>query len=170
MRFVVFIFGLLACFITLTVGGALLSWDMFLGMVREHLPPDFKVEEIPTTSMTGISHAHAGICFALAGAYGLLGSLFALFRCGRQGGLLMLIPLLAAGATNPWALLFCALQGLVALLSFLVGPLPLNPPEEKKPGKKKDVDEDMEESDEDEEEDEEEEEEEEVKPKAKKKR
>jgi hypothetical protein len=168
MRFVVFLFGLLVCPITLAVGAFFVLGDMVLGLLLDFLPAELakSLEDIPTVSMTGVSNPNAGIFIALAGAYGLLGTLMTLFRRGRQGGALMIIPVLAAGALNPWALPFMSLQFFVGLLALLVGPLPIEQPKDKPDD---DEDDEEEEKDEDEDEDEDEEEEE-VKPKARKKK
>lgn len=162
MRFAVCFFGLIACTLTLLVGGALIAWDTFLNFAIEHAPPDAKISEWPTTSMTGVSNANAGLFIALAALYGYLGSLLTAFRCGRQGGSLMIIPVLAASAMNPYALPFMGLQLLIGLVALFFGPLPIETP----------TDDEEEEGDDDEEQEEEEqeEEEEEVKPKARKKR
>ena len=128
MRFVVFILGFLACLLTGMVGVVFLLWDSFLGMLIEELPAGI-IDPSATVSMTDVTHTNTGLFLVLAAAYGLLGALFALFRCGKQGGSLMLIPVLLCGFMNPYTLAFTAPQAIVGLLSFLVGPLPITPPE-----------------------------------------
>ena len=166
MRFVVCFFGLIACTLTVVGGGILIGWDSMLGFMRENFPPEWKVDELPTTSMTGVTHANAGLFVAVAGLYGLLGSLLVAFRCGRQGGSLMIIPVLFAALLNPYALVFMVLQMLIGFLALFFGPLPIEAPKDEA---EDDEDEDEDEDDEEEEE-EDEDEEEEVKPKARKKR
>ena len=127
MRFVVFLFGFIACLLTAGVACAFLFWDSFLAWAIVNVP-DLKLDDSATTSMTGVSHANTGLVLLVAAGYGLLGSLFALFRCGKQGAALMLIPVLGAAFMNPYTLIFTSLQALVGFLSFFVGPLPINRP------------------------------------------
>jgi hypothetical protein len=135
MRFVVFLFGSFAALLTGALGVGFLLWDTVLAWLIENLPPDALLQagitENSTTTMTGISYANAGVVTIVAAAYGFLGSIFALFRCGKQGGSLMLIPVLGAAFINPVSLVITSFQAFVALLSFFVGPLPINPPKPK---------------------------------------
>ncbi len=127
MRFVVFILGSLASLLTLAAGGAFLLWDSFLSFAVKNFF-SVTIDPAATVSMTGVTHANTGIFVALAGCYGLLGAWFALFRRGKQGAFLMLVPVLLAGALNPWLLTVTAWQGFAGLLSLAVGPLPIHPP------------------------------------------
>jgi hypothetical protein len=135
MRFVVCFFGLIACLLTASGGGAFIAWDAAAAWIKENIPQNWleelKIDVTASVSMTGVSHANAGLVLIIAAAYGFLGSILVLFRCGKQGGSLMLIPVLGAAFMDPYSLLFTAFQAFVALLSFFIGPLPLNPPQEK---------------------------------------
>ncbi len=135
MRFVLCFFGLIACLLTATGGGAFIAWDAAAAFIKENIPEnilaELKIDVNGTTSLTGVSHANAGLVLLVAAAYGFLGSVLVLFRCGKQGGALMLISVIGAAFMDPYSLIFTALQAFVALLSFFIGPLPINPPKEK---------------------------------------
>jgi len=58
--------------------------------------------------------------------YGLFGTILGFLRCGKQGGVLLLVPVLFAAIMNPFSLAFTWLQAFAGLLSFFVSPLPIN--------------------------------------------
>lgn len=127
MRFVVLLFGFIGILLT-AAGGTLFAFlQASLDLLME-----WKIE-VPAwvyESYSGAEAREVGLFLWIAAGYGFLGTLLAFLRCGKQGGALMLIPVLGAGLMNPVSLLFSGLQFLVALASFFVGPLPLNPPQE----------------------------------------
>jgi hypothetical protein len=132
MRFVVCFLGLIASSLTAAIGAGFILWDAFLGFLIEVLGQDTlqSAGADATVSLTGISHPNAALVILLAAAYGFLGSFFVLFRCGKQGGALLLVPALFAAFVNPFSLAVTWFAILVGLLAMFVGPLPLNPPQE----------------------------------------
>lgn len=125
MRFVLCFLGLIASSLTAGLGVAFLLWDS----VRPEVPDDLlRFLYIGETSLTGVSFANAGLVTLVAGAYGFFGSILTLFRCGKQGGSLLVISVLGAAFMNPISLAVTWLQLLVGLCCFFIGPLPINPP------------------------------------------
>jgi hypothetical protein len=123
MRFVVLFFGFFAVLLAIAGGAALLWFDDVV------VPLDLNWEFVSSMRVPmGVSTGNAALFMFLAAACGALGVILALCRCGKQGGMLMLIPALGAIFMNPYiGGAFAWLLVLTALLSLFVGPLPLNP-------------------------------------------
>jgi hypothetical protein len=135
MRFVLCFFGLVASVLTLGLGVGFLLWDQWLAWALDNLPAELlkalSVNENSTSSLTNVSYPNAALVTLAAGVYGLLGSILTMFRCGKQGGSLLLVPVLGAAFMNPISLVVTWFQAIVALGCFFVGPLPINPPAHK---------------------------------------
>ncbi len=99
MRFVLCFLGLIASAITAGLGVFFLLLATTLAWASENgLGPALQaggIDENSTTSLTGVSFPNAALVTLAAAAYGFLGSIFTMFRCGKQGGALLLIPVLA---------------------------------------------------------------------------
>jgi hypothetical protein len=131
MRFLLCFFGLVASSLTAALGVSFLLWDQALAWGLENIPDLLKaasVNENSTKSLTGVSYANAALVVLAAAAYGFLGSILTMFRCGKQGGVLLLIPVLGAAFMEPISLVVTWFQAIVALGCFFIGPLPINPP------------------------------------------
>jgi hypothetical protein len=129
MRFVVLLFGFSGFLLTAAAGCFFAFYDYVhddLRGLQITIPeevfwsPVLPLEKLPD----------AGLFLLIAAGYGLLGTLMAFFRRGKQGAMLMLIPIFGAAFMNPLSLAFTGLMFLTALASFFVGPLPLNPPKD----------------------------------------
>lgn len=135
MRFVLCFFGLIASALTAALGVGFFLWNEALPTLQENLPADvldaIGLNASAARSMTNVSYPNAGLVTLVAAAYGFLGALLTMFRCGRQGGVLMLFAVLGAAAVNPISLVVTWFQGLIGLCCLFIGPLPLNPPAEK---------------------------------------
>ena len=127
MRIVVLLFGFVGVVMTGTLGGLFISFDLLMDLSKEYTGGffDFLVD-----SLFDVPHNDTALILFLAAAYGAFGTLLALLRCGKQGGVLLLVPVLCAAAMNPYTLAFTWMQGFAGLLSFFVKPLPLNAPKE----------------------------------------
>ena len=128
MRFVVLLFGFVGILLT-AAGGVLFAYvQATLDMLKTDMNVDVPawVYDFPS----GIEPRDVGLFLWIAAGYGLLGTLLAFLRCGKQGGTLLLIPALGAGLMNPVSFVFTGLQVLAAFGSFFLGPLPLNAPKE----------------------------------------
>ena len=129
MRFVVLLFGF-SGFLLTAAGGCLYA---FYDQVHEELKGlEIKIPEEVLWSpvLTPEKLPDAGLFLLIAAGYGLLGTFLAFFRRGKQGAMLMLIPILGAGFMNPLSFLFTGLSFLTALASCFVGPLPINAPKD----------------------------------------
>lgn len=136
MRFVLAFFGLVASSLTAAVGVGFLYWNDFL--VWALAEPDLaellkllSINENSVTSLTNISYGNAALVTLVAAGYGFFGSILTMFRCGKQGGALLLITVLGAAFMNPISLVVTWFQAFVALGCLFIGPLPINPPAEK---------------------------------------
>lgn len=128
MRFVVLLFGFVGVLLTAGAGALFLFFQAVENMLKTDY--DIVIPEWVTGSPMGTSLGDAGLFCFIAAGYGLLGTLMAFFRRGKQGAMLMLIPVLGAGFMNPLSFMFTGLLVVTALGSFFVGPLPLNAPKD----------------------------------------
>ena len=131
MRFLVLLFGLFGITLTALAGGIMIFFnDAALGI--NPFLKDFLQFEIPGWAyepITGPPHANAGILLLLAAFYGFLGVVLSgIMRCGWQGALLLILPVILTSLMNPLTAPFTSLQLFTGLLSFLVFPLPINAP------------------------------------------
>jgi hypothetical protein len=136
MRFVVLLFGFLAVTLTGFMGVMFIFTDILDALITENgidkIVKDaigIDVSEILSASPLGIPHSHTGLILVLAAVYGLLGTLLVFGRCGWQGALLMLVPVICAAIMNPYTAVFTGLLAFTGLLSFLVFPLPIAAPQ-----------------------------------------
>ena len=125
MRFVVLLFGLLAIPLTALAGVAFLLIDMTLKFIQDQAP-DMAMPDL--TSPTGASLADTGLFMVIAAFYGFIGVILSLMRCGWQGALLMIVPVICTSIMNYETLGATGLQLFAGFLSFLVFPVPINPP------------------------------------------
>ncbi len=139
MRFVVLLFGILGIALTAFAGFMFLNFSTFLNLLKEYGATN-DILDFASMNPLSTSHGDTGLFLILAAGYGFLGTLLAFFRCGWQGALLLLFPVLCAVIMNPISGVFAGPQVFTALLAFLVFPLPLNAP-------KKDEDNDEEDDD-----------------------
>lgn len=138
MRFVVLLFGFLGVLMTAVGAIAMFYWDLVLENVHEFYKD---VGTLPLAP-TGPTSGNAAIFALIVTMYGLLGVILAFFRCGKQGGALIIISVLMAMLVNPYLTPFVALLGFTGLIALFVGPLPLNAPAKKKAADYDDDDED----------------------------
>jgi hypothetical protein len=131
MRFVVLLFGFSGVLLT----GAAAFGYMMIDDVRHELT-EMRQIEIPEMALWSPMLPDTrrlpdvGLFLGIAAVLGLLGTLMAFFRRGKQGAMLILIPILGAGFMNPLSFAFTGLLLLTAFACFFVGPLPLNAPKD----------------------------------------
>jgi hypothetical protein len=138
MRFIVLLFGLFGVLLTAAGAIALLEWDTVLVNLAPYVSD---IGQYPTDP-TSVSTGNAALFAFVVTLYGLFGVVLAFFRCGKQGGALILVSLCMAVLVNPYLLPFVALLGFTGLIALFVGPLPINAPATKKPAKKTNDDDD----------------------------
>jgi hypothetical protein len=138
MRFIVLFLGFFGVLLTAVGAFALLEWDTVLVNLAPYVNDIGQYPHDPTGPSTG----NAALFTFLVTIYGLFGVILAFFRCGKQGGALILISVCMALLVNPYLLPFVALLGFTGLIALFVGPLPINAPANKKPAKKTDDDDD----------------------------
>lgn len=128
MRFAVLLLGFVGVLLTTAAAGAFFFYGMTVDMVKENvpLPGELLTALTQTESLTNQPHLFTALFCGIAALYGLLGTLLAFLRCGRQGGLLMLVPVLGAAIMNPFTLVLTNVQLFTAFLALFIGPLPIN--------------------------------------------
>ena len=87
--------------------------------------------EFLSASPVGASHGDTGLFLILAAGYGFLGTILGFMRCGWQGALLMLVPVICTSLMNWYTAIFTGVLALAGLLSFLVFPAPIAAPQVK---------------------------------------
>jgi uncharacterized membrane protein len=121
MRFVVLFFGLLATFVTATLGTL-----YFFERAAHDWLHDNKITELDIFfSTTEKSLPLAGLFLLIAAGFCFLGTLLAFFRCGWQGGVLMIVSVVGPALLAPMTLLATGPQLFAALLACFVRPLPI---------------------------------------------
>ena len=125
MRFVVLLFGFVGILMTGALGVMLVAFELLLELSKEYTGGSL---DFLRDSPTAIAHNDTALVLFLAAAYGMLGTIFGFLRCGKQGGVLLLVPVLFAAVMNPYTLAFTWMQAFAGLLSFFVSPLSLNAP------------------------------------------
>ena len=132
MRFVVLLIGLAGVALTAFVGTLYLIPDVLIDVIKEALADNKALADdiikVIRDSPTGTSHGDTGVVLLAAAGYGFLGTMLVLCRCGWQGALLMLVPVICSTVMNPYSAAFTALLALAGLASFVVFPLPINAP------------------------------------------
>ena len=127
MRFLVLLIGFVGILLTGAFGICLLFLnavgDFFKGMGISDQSLEFL-----QLSLTGFPHNDTAVVLFLTALYGLFGTLLGFLRCGKQGGVLLLVPPLFAAWLNPLALAVMWVQMFAGLLSMFVSPLPINAP------------------------------------------
>lgn len=124
MRFIVFLLGLMGSLLSGFFGWFWLDYESnraIEDMVKPYadiaiIMPDYGADFEGT--------ARAALFLIVGCPLGMLGSLFTLFRRGRQGGVLMLLAVVGPAALNLVTLMFTTPLALAGLLSLLVRPLP----------------------------------------------
>ena len=125
MRFVVLFFGFIATLVTAAVGAM-----FFVGFATaqkwldEHRINVFNL----LLNSQDEDFSRTGIFLLIGAVYCLVGTLFAFFRCGWQGGLLMMVSAAGPAVLNPITLLATGPQIFTAILSCFVRPLPVMVP------------------------------------------
>ena len=123
MRFAVLLFGFVGVIMTGTLGVMLTSFELLMEYGGESL-------EFLRDSPLGVPHNDTALILFITAAYGAFGTLLGFLRCGKQGGVLLLVTVLFAAVMNPYTLAFTWMQAFAGLLSFFVKPLPLHAPKE----------------------------------------
>lgn len=123
MRFVVLLFGFVGIVMTGALGVGLVAFDMVDDLSKKYAEGSL---DFLRTSLTGIPHNDTAVILFLTALYGLVGTVLGFLRCGKQGGVLLLVPVLFAAVMNPYTLAFTWLQAIAGLLCFFVSPLPID--------------------------------------------
>jgi hypothetical protein len=121
MRFLVLLLGLLGSGLAGAFGYLVLSPGSGQELLRGYVPGMSAPSDI-------FMAANAGYFLLIGAILGIFGSILAFFRCGPQGGVLMLVSLTGPAICLPQSLFGTALLGISGILSFFVRPLPLPPP------------------------------------------
>jgi hypothetical protein len=123
MRFVVLLFGLIATLVTAALGTAFFMDSTALTWLH-----DQKIDQLDILfNSVDPNLARTGLFLFIAAGYCFLGTLLAFFRCGWQGGLLMIVTVVGPAVLNPITLLGTGPQIFTAILSCFVRPLPIVP-------------------------------------------
>ena len=130
MRFVVLLFGLLGVALTAFAGGMFILFDVVLTVLKDN-GVGGEVIDFLSASPIGASHGDTGLFLILAAGYGLLGTIFGFMRCGWQGALLMLVPVICTSLMNWYTAVFTGVLGVTGVLSFFVFPAPIAAPQVK---------------------------------------
>ena len=130
MRFVVLLLGLLGVVVTAFAGVVFILFDMVLPVLTD-IGIGGKVIDFLSASPVGASHGDTGLFLILAAGYGFLGTILGFMRCGWQGALLMLVPVICTSLMNWYTAIFTGVLALAGLLSFLVFPAPIAAPQVK---------------------------------------
>jgi hypothetical protein len=130
MRFVVLLFGLLGVALTAFAGGMFILFDVVLTVLKDN-GVGGEVIDFLSASPIGASHGDTGLFLILAAGYGLLGTILGFMRCGWQGALLMLVPVICTSLMNWYTAVFTGILAFTGLLSFLVLPAPIAVPQVK---------------------------------------
>lgn len=128
MRFIVLLFGFVSITLTAFVGVMFLTFATFLEILKQDLGAGKEIVDFVEQNPLSTSHGETGLFLIISAGYGFLGVMLSFFRCGWQGALLMLIPVVCAVIMNPISGIFAGPQIFTAFLSFLVFPLPINAP------------------------------------------
>jgi hypothetical protein len=130
MRFVVLLFGLLGVALTAFAGGMFVLFDVVLTVLKDN-GVGGEVIDFLSASPIGASHGDTGLFLILAAGYGLLGTILGFMRCGWQGALLMLVPVICTSLMNWYTAIFTGVLAVTGVLSFLVFPAPIAAPQVK---------------------------------------
>jgi hypothetical protein len=123
MRFVVLLFGFLATIVTATLGTMYSfqrpaqDWLNNNGITALNIFFSTAERSLPLTGLFLL--IAAGFCF--------VGTLLAFFRCGWQGGVLMIVSVVGPALLSPMTLLATGPQLFAALLACFVRPVPIVP-------------------------------------------
>src|SRR5437660_1663051 len=102
MRVVVLLFGFSGILLTAAAGALYLFYDDVTLELKNY---QIDVPEWVTWPMSAEKLPDAGLFLFIAAVYGLLGTLMAFFRRGKQGAMLMLLPVLGAALMSPLSLI-----------------------------------------------------------------
>lgn len=128
MRFVVLLFGLVGVTLTAFAGILFILFDAVLTVLKDN-GVGGEVIDFLSASPLGASHGDTGFFLILAAGYGLLGTILGFMRCGWQGALLMLVPVICTSLMNWYTAVFTGVLALTGLLSFFVFPVPIAVPQ-----------------------------------------
>ena len=124
MRFVVLILGLLGVAMTAFAGVVFILFDVVIKVLKDNGVGDELIDFL-SASPVGASHGDTGLFLILAAGYGFFGTILGFMRCGWQGALLMLVPVICTSLMNWYTAVFTGFLALAGLLSFLVFPAPI---------------------------------------------
>ena len=130
MRFVVLILGLLGVAMTAFAGVVFILFDVVIKVLKDNGVGDGLIEFL-SASPVGASHGDTGLFLILAAGYGFLGTILGFMRCGWQGALLMLVPVICTSLMNWYTAVFTGVLGVTGVLSFFVFPVPIAAPQVK---------------------------------------
>jgi hypothetical protein len=130
MRLVVLLFGLVGVALTAFAGVMFILFEAVLTVLKDNGVGD-KVIDFLSASPIGASHGDTGLFLILAAGYGLLGTILGFMRCGWQGALLMLVPVICTSLMNWYTAVFTGVLAITGLLSFFVFPAPIAAPQAK---------------------------------------
>lgn len=130
MRVVVLFFGIIAVFLTALTGVMFLMAPDFLTTLYGFENPALTLfaDILVDYKFSAFAFEDAGIFLLGATLYGILGIILVTARCGWQGGLLMIVPIIITTIMHPASIAFTGLQVLAGLMACLVFPLPINAP------------------------------------------
>jgi hypothetical protein len=124
------LFGLLGVALTAIAGGMYILFDVVLTVLKDN-GVGGEVIDFLSASPIGASHGDTGLFLILAAGYGLLGTILGFMRCGWQGALLMLVPVICTSLMNWYTAVFTGVLAVTGVLSFLVFPAPIAAPQVK---------------------------------------
>jgi hypothetical protein len=130
MRFVVLLFGLLGVALTAFAGLMFILFEVVITVLKDNGVGDELIDFL-SASPVGTSHGDTGLFLILAAGYGFLGTILGFMRCGWQGALLMLVPVICTSLMNWYTAVFTGVLALAGLLSFLIFPVPMAAPQVK---------------------------------------
>ena len=130
MRIVVLLLGLVGVTLTAFAGVIFILFEMVHTFLKDN-GVGAKVIDFLSASPIGVSHGDTGLFLILAAGYGLLGTILGFMRCGWQGALLMLVPVICTSLMNWYTAVFTGVLAFTGLLSFLVFPAPIAAPQVK---------------------------------------
>ena len=128
MRFVVLLFGLLGVALTAFAGLMFILFEVVVPVLKDIGVGDELIDFL-SASPVGASHGDTGLFLILAAGYGFLGAILGFMRCGWQGALLMLVPVICTSLMNWYTAVFTGVLAVTGVLSFLVFPAPIAAPQ-----------------------------------------
>ena len=119
MRFMVLLLGVVGCLLTAVFAG-FFAWSQPF----EHILHEFGIKELDdlflSFSLDRVPPIVTGGFLLVSAAFGFLGTLLGFLRCGWQGGLLLLVPVIGPAVLFPITLLGTGLQLLSGVLCMFI--------------------------------------------------